>query len=198
MQNDPLDIHDAKVFTGLFKRGVAAVRTVFPAVSDADAQEIAQDSIIRLIEVYDESRGTAPSTLLHRIALNEAKRFFRHLAAKKRGGDAQSISVEGNADVIRRVAGNSTVRIDESASLDAFIRRGLAQRPKLLRVYDIVTGHDGEMTARQLGTRIGVSHVAANNRRNAMRAAVHDMLAADPSFAAYTKQAHKQGTAHAE
>ncbi len=70
---------------------------------------------------------------------------------------------------------------DEQAAgvdLDEAIIRGLSGRPTLRRVYEAVRDAGGEITTRELGKILGVSHTEAANRKKAMQEAVSDMLAA--------------------
>ena len=77
-----------ELFQSLYTRHYARVRRFFRKVfrvSDADAEDLAQDSFVRFYRAMDDYRGEAEWALLEKIARNVGYNRVRSLTTIKRG-----------------------------------------------------------------------------------------------------------------
>jgi RNA polymerase sigma-70 factor, ECF subfamily len=164
---------DAARFESLYRRYYARMlryfRRVF-RVSEADAQELTQDSFVRFYRSLDEYRGEAEWALLETIARNVGYNRVRSLTTIKRG-NVRLESLDDGDSVIDPIDPNQKHPIETMIETErqARLRQAISELPKGQRQCLQLWLED--LSSDEISRALRISVVAAKSRiRDAKRA----------------------------
>lgn len=161
---------DPRCLEMLVRRHTGRVRAVvLPLVlNDADADDVAQDAMLRALAGLRTFRGEAAFTSwLHRIAVNTAKNLLR-----RRGRDRALLVDDYPVDEVVDPIDRSPARVAEALDMDRAIAQAMARLPADQRValsLVAIQGLDDREAARVAGCRAATFRWRLHRARERMR-----------------------------